>query len=353
MLKTGGNMAIDKKKKKKSNITSIVILICTGLAFVGMIVALVLSGITKKNPEGTLGNTAGNLYNMGLFCENGNYIYFSNFEDDGTLYRMTKDCTKITKMYSDRIRYINCDGNYLYYARVNNLKASGGSIFTLYNTGLFRIKAKGNAQLLTLDTAPCAALLLCGNNIYYQSYAENEGLRLYTTGTDGKKDYMITQEAIYPACVHNNSLIYSGIAEDRNIWAMDLTTGDKQLLYEGMTYFPIADDDWIYFIDVEDYHVYRTNYGGPKKEVVAKAVCTYNISLDGRYLYYQADRTDDNHIGFIDLKTGVDTRIADGNYKYINVTSNYVFFTTFDETTTYAYAIDGSKGFLFFPGKAK
>ena len=346
-------MANVGKKKKKNNKVSIIILICTGLAFVGMIVALVLSGLTKKNPEGTLGNTAGNLYNLGLFCENGKYIYFSNNEDDGTLYRMTTDCTNVVKVYNDRIRYINCDGNYIYYARVNNLKSDGGSIFTLYNTGLFRIKTRGGAQLVTLDTSPCAALLLYVNQVYYQSYASDQGLRFFTTGTDGKNDVYLSPEAVYPACVHDGQLVYSGVLEDRNIWSYDFATGDKRLLYEGMTLYPIADDNWIYFIDLEDYHVYRTNYGGPKKEIVAKPVCTYNISKDGRYLYYQADRTDDNHIGYIDLMTGTDTRIADGNYKYINVTSNYVFFTTFDETTTYAYAVDGSKGFLFFPGKAK
>ena len=62
-------------KKKKSKKIAIVVISIAGALFIMMIVFLILSGITKKNPEGILGNTAGNLYNLGLFCEYGDTIY--------------------------------------------------------------------------------------------------------------------------------------------------------------------------------------------------------------------------------------------------------------------------------------
>ena len=43
------------------------------------------------NPEGTVGNTAGNLNNRGLFCEYDGLVYFSNAYDRGALYSMTPD----------------------------------------------------------------------------------------------------------------------------------------------------------------------------------------------------------------------------------------------------------------------
>jgi hypothetical protein len=341
-------------KKKKNKKIAIAVLIIAGVFFVIMIVFLILSGITKKNPEGILGNTAGNLYNLGLYCECDGTIYFANPSDDGVLYKMTSDCRNVKKVYSDKIRYINADKNYIYYARNNQLKAGGGSIFSVYNTGLYRINARGNAKLKTICTDPVASVLLYGNDLYYQKYHSTTGLYLYNATIDGNSDKLLVQEGLIPACIYNGSMFVSGINEDRNIWALDLKTGDRRLIYQGMTYFPIATDDWVYFIDLGDYHVYRTAYGGEKKEIVNKMVCTYNISLDGRYLYYQTDRYDSNHIGVIDLTTGKDTVILEGTFKYINVTSNYVFFTMFDETTYYAYTTDGTGTLnLFEPGKAK
>lgn len=338
----------------KSTKATIIVLIIAVLGFAGMITALILSGITKKNDADLVGNSAGNLYNLGLFCEVNGNIYFANPDDDGTLYKMTSDCTDITKVYEDKIRYINSDGNYIYYARVNNLKADGGSMFTFYNTGLYRINIKGGARLKTLCTDATAALLLVGNSVFFQGLDPSVGLTFRLASTDGKSTNTITTESIYPASYSDGAIFYSGVAKDRNIWSYNVTTGDKLLIYEGWTYMPIATADWIYFIDVEDYHIYKTNYGGPKKEVIDKAVCTYNITPDGRYLFYQADRTDSNYIGVLDLVNGTEYKILDGNFKYINVTSNYAFFTTFEEDVTYAYALDGSGSLnLFKPGKAK
>ena len=61
------------------------------------------------------GNTAGNLYNGGLFCESEGVIYFSNLYDDGCLYSMLPDETDIKKLSTSRVTSINADSNYLYY----------------------------------------------------------------------------------------------------------------------------------------------------------------------------------------------------------------------------------------------
>ena len=50
------------------------------------------------NPPGTVGNTAGNLYNSGLFCEYDGTVYFSNAADNGALYSMNVDETEVKKL---------------------------------------------------------------------------------------------------------------------------------------------------------------------------------------------------------------------------------------------------------------
>ena len=61
------------------------------------------SGRTYLNDEELVGNTAGNIYNGGLFCERDGRIYFSNDNDDGSLYVMNSNSTNFKKLHTDRL----------------------------------------------------------------------------------------------------------------------------------------------------------------------------------------------------------------------------------------------------------
>ena len=64
-----------------------VLLIVFFLAMIACVVFLVAfikqRGRIADNPPGTLGNTGGNINNGGLFCQDGNTVYFSNPLDHG------------------------------------------------------------------------------------------------------------------------------------------------------------------------------------------------------------------------------------------------------------------------------
>ena len=88
------------------------------------------------------GNTAGNLYNGGLFCEYDGTVYFSNPSDGGKLYSMSPDGSNLAKLCDDTVSYINADEHYLYYVR-NNPGAT-----TLPSTGIiFTISAMMNPRV--------------------------------------------------------------------------------------------------------------------------------------------------------------------------------------------------------------
>ena len=67
------------------------------------------------NPEGTVGNTAGNLNNRGLFCEYDGLVYFSNAYDRGALYSMTPDEQNVRKLGSVSVELLNAGGSFLFY----------------------------------------------------------------------------------------------------------------------------------------------------------------------------------------------------------------------------------------------
>ena len=75
---------------KKKVITILTILLVIAAAVL-VFVSSELSRRVTPNPTGTVGNTACNLYNGGVFCEDDWYVYFSNPYDNDALYRMRPD----------------------------------------------------------------------------------------------------------------------------------------------------------------------------------------------------------------------------------------------------------------------
>ncbi|MBQ3027479.1 MAG: DUF5050 domain-containing protein, partial [Lachnospiraceae bacterium] len=114
------------------------------LSVLAIIVLLVKLGERlPKNPASHAGNTAGNLYNHGLFAEDDSYIYFANLADNFRLYRMDHSLENVTKLCDDSVEYINVNAasDYLYYSRINYRKDTyGNTVFDILDTGVYRLR---------------------------------------------------------------------------------------------------------------------------------------------------------------------------------------------------------------------
>ena len=73
------------------------------------------------------GNTAGNLYNEGYFCEKDGIVYFANPADNYCLYSMNPDGTNIKKLEDQSVSYINVDDQ--------KMSKSLGNFFTVREIG--------------------------------------------------------------------------------------------------------------------------------------------------------------------------------------------------------------------------
>ncbi|MGB8450974.1 MAG: DUF5050 domain-containing protein [Anaerocolumna sp.] len=315
---------------------------------------LMNSAQTVYNSENAFGNTSGNLFNGGLFCEYNDKIYFSNMKDEGALYSMDLELKNFKKISNDKIGYINAVGSYLYYSRMNNKKqTSKPNIFAFKNVGIYRIKFNGKDTKSLYDN-PSGLINVYGNSLYYQHYNKEGGLKFYKVGIDGSGEKKLSDEAILPMTIVNNMLYYTGVNDDHFLYSMNLTNNSKSVIYEGNCYAPIINKNYIYFISLSDnYFLYRIDLNGKNKTLISGERCsTYNITEDGKYLYYQVDNNKDNRIGIMNLGTGDVHTIKTGDYKNIHILDNYVFFTDFEEKETY-YIPTGSSNNLkaFNPSK--
>ncbi|MBR4344642.1 MAG: DUF5050 domain-containing protein [Lachnospiraceae bacterium] len=327
-----------KETGKKSSLKPVLIISVIILLVAGLLIYNYISGKVQKSAPGTIGNTAGNLYNGGLFCENGGKIYFSNPNDDYTLYSMDSSISNFKKLYNDYVRYINVDENYVYYTRQNNKKENPTkSIFIFFSTGVYRIKKNGSA-LAKISSEPCGSLVLYDNELYYQVY-KNSALSLYKADIAGENEKKLFSDDTPVVSVYNGNLYYSGNLNESNIHSLK-QSGVSSVAVETKSYMPIATEEGIFYVSVADnYNIFLTDYEDKERKcIVAKPVTWYNITSDGRYIFYNCDEGDNSAVYMFDREKNETEKIRDGNYKWLNVAGGYCFF--FDYFTEQVYAYD-------------
>lgn len=323
------------------------------LIFIAIILGFILIinklSETKFSSAGTLGNTAANIYNGGLFCENDGYIYFSNFNDSGSLYRMTENCDGFEKLYSDKAAYINADEHYVYYVRQNYKRKTSNTAFNAFNFGICRLNKSNGKGFKSVSSDYAEMMILYDNNLYFQKYDVSSAPRLFRIEINGSYEYFMSEDAIKPAGFYNGSLLYSGISEDHDIRLLAFTGYEGSTLYEESSYMPVFyshsdTDKYIYYISVENnYALCRIRPDGTDRKVLVDNFCsTFNISNDGKYLFFQLDNTAKHSLSKLDLTTMEQSIVLEGDYKDLHITSKYLFFTDFADTAAYAYSLDGT-----------
>lgn len=333
-------MGMEKKAKQKQ-VIRIVLIILFIIAFV--LTQYFLNRVVPYKDEHTLGNTPGNLNNGGLFCENEGKIYFSNLEDEGRLYVMDSNLDNIKKVYDDNASYINAAGRYLFYTRRNDKMGVSG-ILNFSNTGLYRMKKNGTA-LDRLYEEPTQAACLYGNYVYYQHYDKKQGLQLYKAKIDGKEDIQLSDEGVMPCSVDADRIYYNGVDDDHAIYAMSIQGGDGELVYDGNCYMVTVSGDDLYFLDMnQNYALARVSKDGGEAEIVVQEqICTYNISADGQKIYYQTDGGEENGLYEYDVDAKESELLEEGNFNYLHLTENYLFFETYNQTQAYVMNLDNGK----------
>lgn len=297
---------------------------------------------TYYDNENTSGNTAGNIYNGGLFCERDGKIFFSYDRAGGALYVMDSDLTGLKKLRNDKAVFINVDDNYIYYVRANDINNSNAEYMMFYNSGVYRIKRNGS-ELKAYTSDPSSYLTLKDNNIYFQKYDVANGFGLYKYRIDGGLDRQLVKNESIPVNISDNRLYFIDRAQNQSIRMIDLNSFVTYQAYEGSYSQPIFKDGYIYYMDAEDNNkIYRMNIDGSGKELLVNSRCsTYNITNSGIYLYYQVDDHAGNGIYRLKLDTRESAMLQSGDYKQINVTEKYVFFRDMDSSNTYAISADG------------
>lgn len=312
-----------------------------------------ISNRPKFNDSYVNGNTAGNLYNAGLICENNGSIFFANPSDGNTLYSMDLDGGHLTKLTDDVASFINADDHYVYYVRNNPSVNDAFSFLNVNTNSLCRVSRDGHGKEIILDNEPCMYASLFGNYIYYVHYEKKTASTLYKVKIDGTEKQQVDEEPFFTCSTDGQYFYYNGLHGNHNVWRYDTTSYGSDLIFSGNCWMPtVTSDGTIYLMDCDDN--YKLSVGnattGEKTTLCDDRIDFYNVC--GDYIYFQ--RSDKSSPALCRIRTdGSDYQvISEGVYTDINVSSTDVYFRDYNSGIMYRSPITNPAATTIFnPGK--
>lgn len=322
----------------KQNIKAILILI--GLIVLAGLLAIwgYYTRQVTMNPVGTIGNTAGNLNNSGLFCEYNGTVYFANPKDGYSLHSMTTDEQNQTKLTDSEVCNILAGGKYLYYFQKSSHDESMGNV--RISRSFFRCDLDGtHATSLTNDTVVCGQLV---NNYLYLLTAQSEGPLFYKLKIDKSDKVDLANYSVNPACAQDGYIYYNGTGSNHYLYALNTTNDVPTEIWQGNLWYPVADGDDIYFLDVaNNYRLCRYVRSQDMVEIMTNdRVECFNVG--NGYIYYQCNSQTAPCLKMMRTDGSGLTTVAEGNYTNINMTSQYVYFQEYGNATSLYHSPIGS-----------
>ncbi len=318
------------------------------LAALILISGLALSYLMNRvvmNPPGTVGNTGGNLYNNGMFCEYDGTVYFANSFPNGGLFAMSPDESDIRRINHMDVRNILAGGRYLYYYQSGSLSNEVGFSQLPGMKSFNRSKLDGTGDtVLSRDLVSTGQLV--DSHLYLMTSTGTENA-LVKVKIDKSEETELTKSVITPACVVNGSIYYSGYS-DHYLHQLNTSSDTDFVVWEGNIWNPIVEGDYVYYMDVaNNYRLCRYSLTLQEVQVLTEdRIDCFNVG--GGYIYYQKNDADYPELKFM-LPDGSNVqRVAGGNFTHINITSRYVYFQLFGDDKTIYHSPLGSTVYEIF-----
>lgn len=294
-------------------------------------VLLALANRIPPNDDLETGNTAGNLNNKGLFCEQDGVVYFSNAYDHNVLYSMNPDESNVIRLNNVGVSSINADPERIFYSQTGSANGSGLG-YVRSTTGMYSCDHNGkNTLCYTKD--PVSIISLLGNNLYYQHYQENIGVPLMKVSLDKKESAQMVPDMVSPASIAGSTIYYAGNGQDHYLYALDTLTGTSTLIWEHPVWNPVYQNGYIYFMDLDsNYALHRYDLAtGEDLPLTKERIDFFNVY--DSVIYYQTAATSSPALKRIYIDGTGEEIIMNGVFESVNITSQYTYFNEFEKPT--------------------
>jgi len=295
---------------------------------------VVVGCITLSQSNGTLsenrqGNTNGNIHNDGTVIINGEWVYYTNFNENNRLYKMKLDgtCNKelVRGHYSYQLNFIN---GWIYYT-----SGIPGEVYKVNENG------KKNKKIIDKKVSN---LIVTSKNIFYiQSYDDDWG-KLYRTDLEGKNEILLANN-INEFAFCDGYIYFSNRDDESSLYKMDLDGGNVMKLNSEYSSNINVDSEYVYYTNYNDKQkLFRIKKDGTDKKLLSQDMCG-EVNLIGEHIYYR-NHTNKGQIYRMKKDGSENEVIIDReNCVCINLTDYFIIFRIPESTGGYFKAnLDGS-----------
>ena len=216
-------------------------------------------------------------------------VYFCNYNDGGSLYRVRVNGREKQKLNDDECAYVRAGGDWVYYCN----KSDGGKLYKIKSDGGGRTKLNDDESNFTA---------LSDGWIYYCN--RSDGHRLYKIRTDGSGRARLDDEQSFinvepymdwvyfsELAVDGGWLYYRNYSDGSLLYKMRIDGTEKTRLHEiDQAYCINVSDGWVYYCDAkEDYKICRIRADGSGREVLGEDVSCHYVTVAGDWIYYKND----------------------------------------------------------------
>lgn len=263
------------------------------VAIIVMVASFIFGCSTSNNSPTTpeMGNSSGNIHNMGIAAKQGDWVYFNSGE---ALYKEKSDGSERTLILNAHTTSINVANDWIYYVDVND----GGKILKSKTDGT-------GSTILNEPTAEFGSALnihVVGEWIYFLTgFNEVSDFPILNKmKTDGTEKTVIGNNA-WSINVVGDWIYYTDTSDGWKVYKMKTDgTGITELSKESAKDMNVY-EEWIYYVDNRDYKIYK-------------------MKIDG---------------------TGV-VKLSDDRASTLNVSDGWIFYTTDNEEILYKMKLDGT-----------
>lgn len=279
----------------------------------------------------TLGNTNGNISNMGLAAQGADgWIYYADYTRASALTRTNGVESEV--VVDDACTYLNVLGDWIYYC--NDSDASN----------LYRIRTDGTGRERLVE-GDCSYITATTDWIYFIQYIDEEGtghLQRMDTATLGEPELLVddcTRMAL------DGEYIYYQDKEHRRLYQIGVDGTGQTMLNSGDNCYSLnVADGWIYYQNFnDDDTLYRIRTDGTDREQLLDCDTEY-LNLRGEWIYYCLDEEDESagtEIRRVRLDGSDDQRVAVGSCLRLNVLDEWIYYVDDDNLDLYRVAPTG------------
>lgn len=262
-----------------------------------------------------LGNSNGNINNLGSICADDTSLYYQKADDNYKLYKSDLDGDNETALNSCVTYFINCYGDKIYYA-------NGDDEFSIY------VMNKDGSDNKKIITAPAYYVTLYNDKIYYVDF--DQDYKLYSADLNGENITEVTSDRVFYPAIYADKLFYVNLTDGAKIYTADPDGSDKKLLVDAYCGYLTMYNDCIFYTmpsneqtETGDDALYRYSLLDGTSEKMIDAKCA-DINIYNNRIYYRD--MEKKTICSSDLDgDDIRTEVAEEG-TYINITNDIMFY---------------------------